>query len=282
MNMPNILVFGGPNCGKTHYAAQLLGRLKRKSGNLKIRVGDGSSTNLNTLEHVLTRLEDGNAADHTPADHYSEILLPLVDERDNKFELHWPDYGGEQVSNLFKSREFSSNWRVRLENSDGWVLFIRLSGETIFPEDFSRLTASATTTLDMPKRPDIWDANAYYIELIQMLCHLAGRNISYSTDKPPLALVLSCYDELNPEDKTPSIFLQKKLPLFFSFIHSIWPADKLSVWGVSSLGKELNFNSNDDAFIDDGPENQGWVIRPHSLDKNDDLTQPLSWVLEQR
>jgi hypothetical protein len=102
MKTPEILLLGGPNSGKTHYAGQLYGRLKRCPEKLKIRIGDGSSTNLTALENVLTNLEDGKASEHTPSDQYDQILFPLIDTDNNELDLYWPDYGGEQLKQLFE------------------------------------------------------------------------------------------------------------------------------------------------------------------------------------
>lgn len=280
MKNAEILLLGGPNSGKTHYAGQLYGRLKRRPDKLKIRTGDGASVKLNALEDVLTQLEDGNAAEHTPADQYSEILFPLINSDEKAIDLFWPDYGGEQLSQVFKQREISADWRRRLQNTEGWLLFIRLSGEKTYPDALLKLTSIPNTLPEETTRPEIWDANAYWIELLQMLCHVANKGLSSKAIKPPLVLVLSCFDEIFEEEKVPAEILKNKLPLFYSFIQAIWPQDMVSVWGVSSLGKTLTPNSNDDDFIDDGPEYQGWVIAPGQTKKCHDLTTPLSWILD--
>lgn len=280
MSSPNLLIFGGPNSGKTHYAGQLVGRLKRSSNYFKVRVGEGLSSELTALTQVLTRLEEGNSADHTPTGDYSEVFLPLEGENGSKLDLSWPDYGGEQVSSLFSRREVPSEWKERIENAHGWFLFIRLSAETTYPDALKELTSIRVESSSvLQQRPDIWDANAYYIELIQMLCHVGNLNLVSKKDKPALAIALSCYDEICDDKFTPNEMLAQKLPLFSAFIKNVWPEDKLSVWGVSPLGKELKPDSYDDDFIDEGPENQGWIVESNSISKQDDLTAPLSWIL---
>ncbi|WP_082930849.1 hypothetical protein [Shewanella woodyi] len=280
MKNSELLLLGGPNSGKTHYAGQLFGRLKRRPGALKIRTGDGATVNLSALEDVLIKLEDGNAAEHTSFDQYSEILFPLVDGNNAAIDLYWPDYGGEQLPQIFKQREITADWRKRLQGSEGWLLFIRLSGEKTYPDALSKLATIPTSTPEEPTRPDIWDANVYWIELLQMLCHVAGISLISKDEKPPLTVILSCFDEIIEEEKIPSEALKKKLPLFHSFLQTNWSEEMTSIWGVSSLGKALTPESSDDDFIDDGPEYQGWVIAPDQAEKSHDLTAPLSWILE--
>lgn len=280
MKTPEILLLGGPNSGKTHYAGQLYGRLKRRPKNLRIRTGDGSSTNLTALENVLMSLEDGNAAKHTPAEQYDQILFPLIDTDDNKLDLYWPDYGGEQLKQLFEQREVPSEWRERLESSKGWLLFIRLSSETTYPDALVKLASLSTERPKQNVRLETWDANAYWIELMQIICSVAGHGITAPKNKPPLAIILSCFDESIVDNQEPYEVLQEKLPLFYQFINSNWLKESLSIWGVSALGKTLTPKCNDDSFIDEGPEYQGWVVSPDSNEKNPDLTAPISWLLD--
>lgn len=280
MKTPEILLLGGPNSGKTHYAGQLYGRLKRCPEKLKIRIGDGSSTNLTALENVLTSLEDGKASEHTPSDQYDQILFPLIDTDNNELDLYWPDYGGEQLKQLFEQREVPSAWRKRLESSEGWLLFIRISGETTYPDAITKLASLPEERPEENLRQETWDANAYWIELMQIICSVADYGITSQKKKPPLAIILSCFDECNSEAKKPNEVLKEKLPLFYQFIHSNWVEDDLSIWGVSALGKTLTPESNDDDFIDEGPEYQGWVVSPNDYEKNPDLTAPVSWLLD--
>lgn len=65
MSEPDVLVLGGSGAGKTHYAGQLLGRMRHdRQGRLRLR--PGGVEDLIKLEEVLACLEEGRAAGHTP------------------------------------------------------------------------------------------------------------------------------------------------------------------------------------------------------------------------
>ena len=67
MSAPKVLILGGPAAGKTHYAGQLLGRLRHdRQGTLRLQ--QGGADDLGKFEEVLGCLEEGRAAGHTPGE----------------------------------------------------------------------------------------------------------------------------------------------------------------------------------------------------------------------
>ncbi|MFC5510620.1 hypothetical protein ACFPOU_05735 [Massilia jejuensis] len=281
MDKPKMVLLGGPNSGKTHYAGQLYGRLRRRPGRLRLAEG-GTPVDLSPLEDVLASLEEGRAAEHTSASTWAEITLPIVDDTGTEFELNWPDYGGEQLRTAFNERAISELWRTRLKGAQGWILMIRLKTEVTYPGAIERMVERSHTNEQGSSRATNWDSNAYWTELTQILLHVGGLGTVEQKHLPRLAIMLSCYDEVNAGEVPPATILARYLPLFSTFLHSVWPSDAVSVWGLSSLGRELNRRSHDDAFIDNGPETQGWTVLPAGGPSSQDLTLPLHWLLQSK
>lgn len=280
MEKPELVLLGGPNSGKTHYAGQLYGRLVRRPGRLAL-AESRTPDDLTALVEVLSSLENGHAAEHTSISTWAEVGLEIVADDGTELELRWPDYGGEQLRVAFSDRAISEEWRTRLAAAQGWIMMIRLKSEVTYPGAIEQIGKSERETLTEKKsRPETWDANAYWTELVQILLHVAGHGTVEQLSRPRLAIMLSCYDELETEGMLPSEVLVKRLPLFSAFLHSIWREEAISVWGLSSLGRELKLDSHDDDFIDNGPETQGWVVPPAGGDSNPDLTMPLHWLLQ--
>ncbi|MDI1444865.1 hypothetical protein [Polyangium sp. 6x1] len=281
---PELVILGGPNSGKTHYAGQLYGRIRRRPGLLRLRHEQGTPSNLAALEEVLRCLEEGHAASHTSADAWAEVLLPLVDERGNAIDLRWPDYGGEQLRSVFESRAVSDAWRLRLTKADGWILLIRLKSEPTYPDAFEELKKSKEkASSSNTARAVSWDANARWVELLQILLHVAGLGQLSRLQRPRLAVLLSCYDELGAApQQPPREVLNETLPLMSSFIESTWAPGEASIWGLSSLGCLLEPNSENATFIDEGPEHQGWLVPPEGGTSDTDLTRPLAWLVGSR
>lgn len=280
MRAPELVLLGGPNSGKTHYAGQLYGRLQRRPGVMRLRREQGTPPDLGALEEVLYCLESGRAAEHTAAETWAEVLLPLVDAQGNAMNLRWPDYGGEQLRSVFDQRAVPEPWWSRLVRADGWVLLIRLKSETVYPDALQELGKRSTEVVKREAvRAKSWDANAWWVELLQILLDVAELGSVKRIRHPCLVVLLSCYDELEAGDVAPREVLAGKLPLVSSFIESTWSPGAVSIWGLSALGRSLDRNSNNGQFIDEGPESQGWVVPPEGGPTDPDLSKPLAWLL---
>lgn len=282
MRTPDVLLLGGPNSGKTHYAGQLYGRLRRRPGVLRLRSDRGTPPDLSALEEVLQCLENGRAAQHTSADTWAEVVLPLVDTHDTAMDLRWPDYGGEQLRQVFEHRSVPETWRERLVKADGWLLLLRLKSETTYPNALGELLKRAPDRPDPPARAGAWDANARWVELLQILLHVAGLASVSRIQRPRLAVLLSCYDELDKGGASPREALAEHLSLVSSFLHHTWTPESVSIWGLSALGRRLEKDSKDASFIDDGPEQQGWIVSPEGGSPDHDLSKPIAWLVEER
>jgi Double-GTPase 1 len=282
VHTPELVLLGGPHSGKTHYAGQLYGRLRRRPGVMRLREAQGTPADLTALTDVLRCLGEGRAAEHTSVLSWAEVLLPLVDQHGNAMDLRWPDYGGEQLREVFKQRSVPEAWQKRLTNADGWVLLIRLKGVVTYPDALSELIKHPSERNEGAARADTWDDNAYWVELLQLLLHVAGLGTTERIRRPGLAVLLSCYDELEKDDVPPREVLAGALPLVSSFIQSNWADEAVSIWGLSALGRLLEKSSADETFIDDGPERQGWIVSPEGGQRDADLTKPLAWLLGAR
>src|SRR5258708_25510574 len=97
----SILLIGEFDVGKTHYGSQLLKRLMKGAGKLRM---NGAASNLEPFEAAMQRLNEGMAAGHTATSTYVESVWPIADDKGHAAELIWPDYGGQQIQTIATSR----------------------------------------------------------------------------------------------------------------------------------------------------------------------------------
>lgn len=280
MRTPEVLLIGGPHSGKTHFAGQLYGRILRGSGKLKRATHHATPGDLTILQEVLNALEEGRAASHTPASTSGEICLPMEDAAGHHLVLKWPDYGGEQITGILENRAVPEAWQSRLDQVEGWALIIRLSDESSVD---ARPTLPHAPPSDVTKQSPVlvkaWDPNARWVELMQILLHVAEQDTSRALQLPRLVVLLSCYDECPSPSQAPADLLAARLPMLHSFLSTTWAEDAWSVWGLSALGRTLNADQFDETFLTEGPDQQGWVVAPQGGNRDPDLTAPLAWLL---
>ena len=281
MPAADVLVLGGPVAGKTHYAGQLLGRLRNdRQGMLRIRAG--GEGDLTQFEEVLACLEEGRSAGHTPGATWTRMKCQLQLREGDDISIDWPDYAGERLASLVDKRELSPEWQASISAAGAWLLFIRLSTLRLHEDLLTRPPGCVST----PPAADAhnlggsaWDDRARYVEILQMLLFAAGRSTSKRVLAPRLAVVFSCWDELD-EKGTPEQAFRDRLPLLHAFIRSTWADGSWSAWGLSSLGRALRQDSRDDEFARNGPEKFGYVISPGATGQEPDLTAPVAWLLQ--
>jgi hypothetical protein len=303
---PSLLVIGGAKVGKTHYAGQLLRRLEARKHLLKIAIAPSDRT---AFDDVLEKLAVGRSASHTPTNIYKESIWKIwVDGSAHQSELVWPDYGGEQLEDVVRKRQIIETWVQRVRESAGWLFFVRpsliVTPEMILsrprPESHMQSAKEAAEGGGPPQNPELFatDADqretaatqspvlrteAALVELLQALLFIkqVGRNAKLSC--PVLVVVLSCWDEissvgLDGKWMDPTQLLMKRLPFLGQFIASTWEQNRLRVFGLSALGKSLKEDVDDDAFVDNGPERQGWCITDAGVQR-EDLTMPVLSLL---
>lgn len=266
----SIAILGLAGTGKTHFGGQLIGRLRSPTSKLQL-VGAPSDRKL--FEDVLTCLQQGVPAEHTPIEQYGEEVLTLRHSDGKLSELAWPDYGGEQLAALLKDRRIPETWRSRLSRATAWALFIRIGAVTVFESAATRPRAISGAT---PVHHPSWDDNARYVELLQILLHASNVSVQKRLLRPRLAVVVSCWDEL-PKQRAPAEELREKLPFLSGYLRANWTGDALSIWGLSSLGKSLQKETPDVGYVRQGPESFGYVVDKNGR-RNPDLTELVEWL----
>ncbi|TWU55927.1 TRAFAC clade GTPase domain-containing protein [Rubripirellula reticaptiva] len=276
----SIIMVGGPNVGKSHYTFQLYGRLSSKTCGLKLR----AMPNQELFQEGLDRLNRGLAAKHTSTAQYDNADLLLTDDEGNDFDLLWPDYGGEQISQMLATRGVDEAWQSRLMSAHGILLFIR--PDTIL--DFKNIV-DQPIELELKSRDEkksestdcrlTLETQVGLVELLQILLFAGQLNRVTRLSSPKLTILMTCWDEIINPSGTPAKVLQGRLPLLHQFITSNWREDSVNVYGLSALGRSLDKKKPDPEFAKLGPSSQGYVVGTEGK-QTEDLTVVLSQLLK--
>ena len=265
----SILLIGESDVGKSHYGGQLLKRLMKGDGRIRM---DGAASNLEPFQAVMAKLDAGVSAHHTATAIYEESVWPIVDDEGRKAHLIWPDYGGEQIKNIIDTKRLPIAWRRRIIQSPMWLLLIRLQQIRRADDIFSRPFADLIKTRMEHQEVRLSD-QARLIELLQMLVHVRSAHHGHLGRMPRLLILLTCWDEMGIESKErPVDVLRRYLPMFCDFFTSNW--EDASIFGLSALGRGLDKDEGDMDYVTRGSEQFGYVIREDGA-CSPDLTLPI-------
>lgn len=276
----SVLVLGAHDTGKTTFLIQLLARL-RHGANSRLSLREALAAYDAYLE-PLRRLEGGRAPEHTESALHTETTLGLSDTVAGDLDIVWPEYAGEQVQNLLRTRSVPDAWYARVNSSDLWVLFVR-SDMTYVPDDVisRRIGLGPPPPEPVAGEEGGLSLQANLIELLQMLLYVRGVAIRPGVRLPVLAVMVSCFD-LIADRGTPTRpwdVLKQRVPLFADFVESVWTDETAIVLGLSATGRSLDHDRPDVDFMLDGPHTQGYVVLPDG-EADGDLTLALSIPLD--
>lgn len=267
----SILLVGESGVGKTHYGAQLLRRLMRIPGALRM---NGAATNLEAFEAALENLDEGRAAGHTARSVNVDSVWPVIDADGREAELVWPEYGGEQIKSVIDNRRLPDAWQKRVDEADAWLLLIRLQQTSVGDDMFSKPLADLKG-VSVENRAVHPSDQARLVELLQMLI-FTHRSTSSSPRLPSLGVLLTCWDEVGIT-QTPADALQTRLPLVSAFVRSNWRQPM--IMGLSSLERPLSPTIRDMEYVSKGPEHFGYVVEANGTTSGD-LTLPIYHLLD--
>jgi hypothetical protein len=252
-----LLIIGRPHSSKTTFLAQFYSRLqKKKSKGFLYKPVE----NLTAIKEARELLSDGQETKTTHTERTVAINLP-IQLGNQKIDLSCPDYGGEQINTIVRERVLNEGWKNAIQESDNWILFIRISSLTT-AFDLSNKTVSSEQ-IAAPKDVEVkflLSDQSFFIELLQVFMSAKGLNQHLKCSKLKLTILLTCWDELNTSE-TPSQVLQKHLPLLLSFIEANFLEDRVKILGLSAQGFSLNNPENIEKYQIDGPDNFGYIVK---------------------
>ncbi|MCW2985771.1 MAG: hypothetical protein JWR63_3341 [Conexibacter sp.] len=269
-----VLLLGSAASGKSTLLIQLHGRLKRGHGALRAR---GAPRTLAPIEAGLKRLEQGLAVEHTPKGTDVVLDLPAQSATGTPLNVALPEYAGEDLQTVTQHRRIPDTWRTLARSTDRWLLLLRLSQQPELPDVVTKpIGVLAQTPTKDGSNADVLPLDMWATELLQVLLYARGSDATAARSRPELALVLSCWDELQLADGTsPPTVAAQRLALLDAYCRSNWPRDAYAVYGLSAQGQALDRRKPSDTYVDCGPQAMGWIVLPDGT-RHSDLTRLLA------
>lgn len=292
---PELLIAGYPKAGKTTYLAALwyvINQPDELNTGLCLHKLEGNDTYLNMIQNQWLGYEE---VERTKLSSEKAIFFEIQDSISGKvLGLSFPDLSGERFDQQFEERHCFSDFADLVAKATGCLVFIH-SGQVIKSVAIAAAEPvihilegqSNVPGLDkdagMPEKPVPWNRTmpciqVKTIELLQFIAYLRG-----SAEPFRVAIVLSAWDLVESQKETPSVFLEKHLPMLYQFLLANTDVFSYRIFGISATGVDVGKDNrpNVDKYATEihKPTDR---IKVQSEDENTlshDLTLPMKWVL---
>ncbi len=305
----SIIVCGLPESGKTTYLAALWHILGAPEVDTALTLSSREYDDYAYIRSIHQRWLRGHKQIHTQALTQKVVGLDLADESGNDIQLLVPDHSGETYQALWAQRQCETNISKALKNRAGIMVFINvdtieqprpLINDLADADDMagdegpaaekatddraaadqavSSSAAAESATKGQPFNPADAPDQVKLVDILQSLRQEASRS-----NHRRVAIILSAWDLLAPDEETPEAVLKRELPLLHDYLETGEHEWETKVYGVSAQGGEYADPEKDDGI---GEDTQRLLeMRPSEritiVDdgvESRDLTLPIAWL----
>lgn len=273
------VMIGLPAAGKTSFLAALwyLVQHPQVRRRLELMTFRGDMKYLNQIADSWVTFE---VVPRTTTSTERTVSMVLKDTVTNKtFTLTVPDLSGESFVSQLVARQFTRRYDEFLQTASGALLFVspldyrkpaRIGKARELMEEMGEADGDQDDSSSVP-----WDVAQMptQVQLVELLQFIADR--PYFKVPFRVALIISAWDSLLGEDKTPAKWLEEELPLLVQFLDSNRRLFDHTIYGVSAQGGDYK---DVEKLTRMSPSERILVVGTDV--KNDhDLTEPLTWLM---
>jgi len=281
MEERSILICGLHESGKTTFLAALwhLVTAREISTALQFRsLKDGDHVHLNMIAGVW---RDAKQQKRTELTSRQIVTMNLKDSSGNPVRVTFPDLSGETYRKMWEDRECDLDVVSILKTGKGVLLFINADhikdARSVVEEVEQTKALGMEPSVESEQRqwePRVASTQVKLVDILQMLN-------SHPLDIGPrrVAVMLSAWDKIIAEERTPDEFLKERMSLLEQYLSSSPGIDSWRVYGVSAQGGDFKATEEVDALK--AKDKASTRIRLFfGNDESHDLTEPLLWLMQ--
>jgi hypothetical protein len=233
----SIVICGLPESGKTTFLAALWHLVTARDLPTTLTfesLRDGDSSYLN---EIASRWRSAKVQERTNLGPPTVVSMNLLDKAGTPLRLTFPDLSGESYRRMWEERECDRDVAAILKGRTGVLLFVH--ADRIQPPQWVVDLASLSRRLGLPVEPGKpipWHARfaPTQVQVVELLQFLRAAPLGVGPRR--LAIVLSAWDKVAPEGRTPSVLLAERMPLLHQYLRSMENEQPWRVFGVSAQG----------------------------------------------
>lgn len=288
MTERSMIICGLPSSGKTTFLAALWHLVSSREIETALRfesLRNGDAAHLNAL---ATRWRSARIQDRTAITANRLVSMNLLDAGGNPVRLTFPDLSGESYRRMWEERDCDPAVADILTAGEGLLLFVHAdqiqSPRSVLEvaSQSRRLGIEIADEPGAPWRPRLAPTQVQIVDLLQLL---RARPLGVKPQR--VAIMLSAWDKVAPENRTPEAFFAERLPLLDQYLRSGADGWTWRVYGVSAQGGDYeieNKEMTDAQRADlealrtlDQPSERIKVIS--EIGESHDLTEPVAWLM---
>ncbi len=274
----SLLTVGLPSHGKTTYLAALWYRLTRNRipSSLRLTRLPDEADYLNGISETWL---DREPLLHTPSGTLFEVTLSLETSEGHPVEMVIPDYSGESIANAWNLRRWPGEFDDMVKRASAMALLV--NPDYVYPAatiEALQLPGGVEATPPDPTIPPlVYDASTaptqvQLVDFLQMALARRGKS-----PRPPVAVLVTAWDLVRDEGRTPEAWVRTRLPLLHQYLSSYESECRFAVFGISAQGGRLP-DSREEGVLTD-PIAKTESVRASGASSHD-ITEPISWLIE--
>lgn len=283
-----IVICGLPGSGKTTYLAALWHLVTSRELFTDLRFRSLRDTDASHLNELANRWRNAEPQIRTEVSAARVVSMNLVDVAGAAVRLTFPDLSGEMYRQMWEDRECTPQLAELLEEGDAMLFFIhadkiRLPQWVVDVAAQSRaLGLEITDGQVVPWHPRLSPTQVQLVDLLQLF-KMPPLEVKFRR----LAIILSAWDKVAVEGRSPSQFLADQLPLLNQYLQSASDEWIWKVYGVSAQGGDYKseaepMTERERANIEalrsfDQPSRRIQVVDESNM--THDLTGPIAWLM---
>ena len=287
MSEQSVVIIGLPESGKTTYLAALWHVVTARDVPTKLRFGNLLAGTAKHLNEIAARWRNAEKQERTLMLGSRVVSMNLKSADDSVVKVTFPDVPGEEYRRMWEDRDANPDV-IAILRAGGVLLFMNaddIHGPNWIADENAMYAKWGLAPI-APGEPVPWHPRAAptQVQLVDMLQLLRSPPIDIGPRK--LAIMLSVWDKVSEEGRTPAAFLAEKMPLLDQYLRHNADAWTYVTYGISAQGGD---------YDDVDPEKEK-TLEAEALRQYDkastrvdvvmgdvhshDLTEPLAWLME--
>lgn len=288
MTEHSIVICGLPGSGKTTFLAALWHLITSREVYTTLRFASLRNGDYSHLNSIAARWRNALVQERTTVGAPRHVSMNLVGAAGAPVRLTFPDLSGELYRRMWEERDCDPVIAELLSSGTGVLLFVHADTiqRPLWVVDVTAMSSALgigpESGSDIKWHPRFAPTQVQVVELLQFL-----RMPPLDAGPRRLAVMLSAWDTVLAERRTPEEFLAEQLPLLDQYLRQAADDWTWRVYGVSAQGGRYEAQGepgNEEYRVEieslrsiDQPSTR--ILLVSDTGESQDLTEPIAWLM---